>query len=39
VFDQILEQFSDEAPDPGRLAFEQGRRNRYKEERALLEGE
>ena len=39
VFDQILDQFSDEAPDPGRLAFEQGRRNRYKEERALLEGE
>ena len=39
VFDQILDQFSDEAPDPGRLAFEEGRRNRYKEERALLEGE
>ena len=39
VFDQILDQFSDEAPDPRRLAFEQGRRNRYKEERALLEGD
>ena len=39
VFDQILENFSDETPDPQRLAFEQGRRARYAEERALLKGE
>lgn len=38
VFDQILDNFTDEAPDPQRLAFEQGRRNRYAQERALLKG-
>ena len=31
--------FTDEAPDPQRLAFEQGRRARYAEERALLKGD
>ena len=39
VFDQILENFTDETPDPQRLAFEQGRRSRYAEERALLKGD
>ena len=39
VFDQILENFTDEVPDPQRLAFEQGRRSRYAEERALLKGD
>jgi NAD(P)-dependent dehydrogenase (short-subunit alcohol dehydrogenase family) len=39
VFDQILENFTDETPDPQRLAFEKGRRSRYAEERALMEGE
>jgi len=39
VFDQILENFSDEPADPQRLAFEQGRRKRYAEERALMKGE
>jgi len=39
VFDQILENFTDETPDPQRLAFEQGRRKRYAEERALLKGD
>jgi NAD(P)-dependent dehydrogenase (short-subunit alcohol dehydrogenase family) len=39
VFDQILAEFPDEAPDPRRLAFEQGRRDRYREERSLLRGE
>ncbi|MGZ8347767.1 MAG: SDR family NAD(P)-dependent oxidoreductase [Allosphingosinicella sp.] len=39
VFDQILAEFSDETPDPQRVAFEQGRRTRYAEERALLKGE
>jgi NAD(P)-dependent dehydrogenase (short-subunit alcohol dehydrogenase family) len=39
VFDQILDNFTDETPDPQRLAFEQGRRKRYAEERALLKGE
>jgi NAD(P)-dependent dehydrogenase (short-subunit alcohol dehydrogenase family) len=39
VFDQILAEFPDEAPDPQRLAFEQGRRDRYRAERALLRGE
>ena len=39
VFDQILAEFPDEAPDPQRLAFEQGRRDRYRAERALLHGE
>ena len=38
VFDQILENFTDEVPDPQRLAFEQGRRSRYAEERSLLKG-
>ena len=37
VFDQILENFTDETPDPQRLAFEQGRRSRYAEERALAQ--
>jgi NAD(P)-dependent dehydrogenase (short-subunit alcohol dehydrogenase family) len=39
VFGQILEYFTDETPDPQRLAFEQGRRSRYAEERALLKGD
>jgi len=39
VFEQVLENFSDETPDPQRLAFEQGRRSRYAEERALLNGD
>jgi len=39
VFDQILEQFPDETPDPQRLVFEQGRRARYAEERALMKGD
>jgi NAD(P)-dependent dehydrogenase (short-subunit alcohol dehydrogenase family) len=39
VFDQVLENFSDEPADPQRLAFEQGRRGRYAEERALLKGD
>ena len=39
VFDQILAEFPDETPDPQRLAFEKGRRDRYKQERALLRGE
>jgi NAD(P)-dependent dehydrogenase (short-subunit alcohol dehydrogenase family) len=39
VFDQILENFADETADPRRLAFEQGRRSRYAEERALLKGD
>lgn len=39
VFEQILESFSDEPADPQRLAFEQGRRKRYAEERALMKGE
>ena len=39
VFDDILSNFTDEAPDPQRLAFEQGRRARYAEERATLKGD
>ena len=39
VFDQVLENFTDETPDPQRLAFEQGRRARYAEERATLKGD
>ncbi len=39
VFDQILENFTDEEPEPRRLAFEQGRRTRYAAERALMTGE
>ena len=39
VFDQILAEFPDEAADPQRVAFEQGRRARYAQERALLKGE
>jgi len=39
VFDQVLENFSDEAADPQRLAFEERRRSRYAEERALMKGE
>ncbi|WP_114954117.1 SDR family NAD(P)-dependent oxidoreductase [Sphingosinicella terrae] len=39
VFDQILAKFPDETPDPQRIAFEQGRRDRYAQERALLKGE
>jgi hypothetical protein len=39
VFDQILENFTGEPADPQRLAFEQGRRTRYAEERALMKGE
>jgi hypothetical protein len=31
VFDQILAEFPDEAPEPHRLAFEKGRRDRYRE--------
>jgi NAD(P)-dependent dehydrogenase (short-subunit alcohol dehydrogenase family) len=38
VFEDILENFTDETPDPERLAFEQGRRARYAKERALLKG-
>jgi NAD(P)-dependent dehydrogenase (short-subunit alcohol dehydrogenase family) len=39
VFDDILANFTDEAADPQRLAFEQGRRARYAEERATLKGD
>jgi hypothetical protein len=39
VFDQILDNFPDEPADPQRLAFEQGRRKRYAEERALMKGD
>jgi NAD(P)-dependent dehydrogenase (short-subunit alcohol dehydrogenase family) len=39
VFDQILAEFPDEAPDPRRLEFEKMRRDRYREERALLRGD
>ena len=39
VFDQILDNFTEEIPDPQRLAFERGRRSRYAEERALMNGD
>jgi NAD(P)-dependent dehydrogenase (short-subunit alcohol dehydrogenase family) len=39
VFDQILAEFPDEEPEPHRLAFEKGRRDRYRAERALMRGE
>ncbi|HEX7761317.1 MAG TPA: SDR family NAD(P)-dependent oxidoreductase [Caulobacteraceae bacterium] len=39
VFDEILEQFPDDAVDPQRLAFENGRRQGYKAARVAARGE